>query len=130
MAGVNTSMSYEVFNPVFNLERDLKRTWWMMDRVRQDVVYAQNLYAAMCNNTFGPYDVWAILRNVQWDCSWRYAANIVAEMRDEMFEKWYCSGVQLVNPDYVPESVIVPHIERDLKTLGWIVVDHNVKNQL
>jgi hypothetical protein len=123
-------MPYEIFNPVFNLERDVKRTWWMVDHIRHDQVYAQNLYAAMCNNTFGPYDVWAILKNVTWDCTWRYAANIVAEIREDHFEDWYCSGVQLLNPDFVPESVIVPTIENDLEKLGWIVVDRNVKNLL
>lgn len=123
-------MPYEIFNPVFNLERDVKRTWWMVDQIRHDQVYAQNLYAAMCNNVFGPYDVWAILKNVTWDCTWRYAANMVAEIREEQFNDWYCSGVQLLNPDYVPESVIVPTIENDLEKLGWIVVDRNVKNLL
>ena len=102
----------------------------MMDRVRQDEVYAQNLYAAMCNHTFGPYDVWAILKNVTWDCSWRYAANMVAEMRGDLFEKWYCSGVQLLNPNFVAESIIVPAIEQDLEKLGWIVVDSDTKNLL
>lgn len=123
-------MPYEIFNPVFNLERDVKRTWWMVDQIRHDQVYAQNLYAAMCNNVFGPYDVWAILKNVRWDCTWRYAANMVAEIREDSLDQWYCSGVQLLNPDFVPESVIVPAIETDLEKLGWIVVDRNVKNLL
>ncbi len=124
---VNTCMPYEIFNPVFNLERDVKATWWMVDRIRHDQVYAQNLYAAMCNNQFGPYDVWAILKNVTWACSWSYAANMVAEIRHDVMDTWYCSGVQLINPDYVPESVIVPAIESDLEKLGWIVVDRNAK---
>lgn len=130
---LNTSMGYELFNPVFNLERDIKKTWWMVEHIRTNEVYAQNLYAAFCNNQFGPYDVWAILKNVTWECSWSYAANMVAEIREDLFDRWYCSGVQLINPDFVPESVIVPTIERDLEKLGWLVVDHNAKpsyNQL
>lgn len=130
LAVVNTIMPYEIFNPVFNLERDVKATWWMVDRIRQDQVYAQNLYAALCNNYFGPYDVWAILKNIKWNCGWRYAANMVAEIRNDELDTWYCSGVQLVNPDYVPESIIVPVIEKDLEKLGWIVVDANTKSQL
>jgi hypothetical protein len=123
-------MPYEIFNPVFNLERDVKKTWWMVDQIRQDQVYAQNLYAALCNNYYGPYDVWAILKNIKWNCSWRYAANMVAEIRDEFCDDWYCSGVQLMNPNYVPESVVVPAIERDLEKLGWILVDADTKNLL
>lgn len=100
----------------------------MVDQIRQDQVYAQNLYAALCNNRYGPYDVWAILKNITWNCSWRYAANMVAEIRNDMFDSWYCSGVQLLNPDYVPESVVVPTIERDLEKLGWILVDADTKS--
>ncbi len=102
----------------------------MVNQIRQDQVYAQNLYAALCNNYYGPYDVWAILKNIKWNCSWRYAANMVAEIRNEFCDDWYCSGVQLLNPDYVPESVVVPTIERDLEKLGWILVDADTKSLL
>jgi hypothetical protein len=101
-----------------------------VDRIRTNEVYAQNLYAAFCNNVYGPYDVWAILKNITWECSWSYAANMVAEIRHDVMDTWYCSGVQLINPDFVPESIIVPTIQKDLETLGWILVDANTKNQL
>ncbi len=110
-------------NPVFNLERDIRRTWWMVEKVRSSDVYAQNLYAAFCNNEFAPKDTWAILKNIKWSCGWRYASTMVAEIREDSdFNDWYCSGVQLRNQLFVPESVIVPEIETDFDQLGWIKV--------
>lgn len=107
---------------VYNLERDIKSTWWIIDRIRRDEIYAQNLYAAFCNHEFVPEDVWGILTNVRWSCPWHYAATMVAEIREEYDpSKWYCSGVQLINPRFVPESVIVPEIEKDIKNIGWLV---------
>jgi hypothetical protein len=29
--------------------------------------------------------------------------------------------VQLINPGFVPESVIVPEIEKDFGKIGWLV---------
>ena len=96
----------------------------MVEKIRQDHAYAQNVYAACCNNVYGPYDVWAILKNITWECSWRYAANMVAEIAHQDFDEIYCSGVQLYNPDFVAESVIVPRIKHDLEAIGWIPVDN------
>ena len=120
-------MGAEIFNPVFNLERDIRRTWWMVDRIRHDDVYAQNMYAAFCNNVYGPYDVWAILKNITWSCGWLYASNMIGEISERHFGDWYCSGVQLYNPDYVPESVVTPAIRQDLETIGWILVDSQIR---
>jgi hypothetical protein len=110
-------------NPVYNLERDIKKTWWMVDKVRRDEVYAQNLYAAFCNNEFVPKDIWGILKNVRWSCTWRYAGGIVAEIREDSdYMDWYCSGINLYNELFVPESCIVPVIAEDLDQLGWLVL--------
>jgi hypothetical protein len=78
---------------VFNLERDIRSTDWIISKVRHREIYAQNLYAALCNNEYVPQDVWGILKNIHWDCTWRYAASIVADIReDDSYIDWYCSG--------------------------------------
>jgi len=119
---INICMGAEIFHTVYNLERDIKKTWWMVDKIRQNEIYAQNLYAAFCNNYFAPKDTWALLKNITWSCTWRYAGNLVAEIREnEDYSYWYCSGVHLLNEQYVPESFIAPTIERDLDNLGWII---------
>jgi hypothetical protein len=109
-----------------NLEWDLVTTDWILEKVRASETYAQNLYAAMCNNGFIKLDVIPILKNEEWSCSWRYAGGIVADMRQEGdYIDWYCSGIR--NPDgteqdkYVGEGRITDEIRNDLQRLGWAV---------
>jgi hypothetical protein len=111
---------------VFNLERDVRSTDWMVDKIRSQETYAQNFYAALCNNKYQPRDVWGILTNIDWECSWRYAAGIVAEIREtEDYIDWYCSGTGFSGTDFtgfVEESFVTPEIETDLNTVGWILL--------
>jgi len=115
-----------------NLEWDLRTTDWICEKVRADKIYAQNLYAAMCNNNFIKREMWPILKNQKWSCSWRYAGGIVAHMRQEGdYIDWYCSGIRnddsdeenkpVEGRDYVSESVVTEEIENDLFKLGWLV---------
>jgi hypothetical protein len=98
---------------------------WLVDKVRQQEIYAQNLYAGLCNNSFVPKDTWGILSNISWDCTWRYAANLIAEIReDDSYIDWYCSGTGFRGTDFagfVEESFITDEVELDITNLGWIV---------
>ncbi len=111
---------------VFNLERDIRGADWIITKIRHHEIYAQNLYAALCNNEYAPKDVWGILKNIHWDCSWRYAANLVAEIReDESYLDWYCSGTGFAGTDFtgfVEESYVTPEIESDFDQIGWLLV--------
>lgn len=115
-----------------NLEYDLRSTDWILEKVRTSDRYAQNLYAAMCNNEFQRRDVMPILKGETCGYSWRYAGGIIADMRQEGdYIDWYCSGIGdgLGNGDiegtkgYVCESTVTEEIEADLLRLGWNVVD-------
>ena len=128
-----------------NLEFDLRTTDWILAKVRDSRVYAQNLYAAMCNNEFQKQDVWTILKDQTWACSWRYAGGIVADMRGEGdYIDWYCSGIrdqmatleqaewniltleqQIAHKEcqaHVGESTVTDEIREDLARLAWTVV--------
>lgn len=121
-----------------NLEWDLRTTDWILEKTRNSKSYAQNLYAAMCNNDFQRAEMWPILTDKTWSCSWRYAGGIVADMRKEGdYIDWYCSGIGGLNAEYdaketyeqwsartgyVSESTITEEIEKDLGRLGWVVV--------
>ncbi len=111
---------------VYNLERDLRSTNWIIDKIRTKEIYAQNLYAALCNNEYAPKDVWGILSNIHWDCSWRYAATLIAEIReDESYLDWYCSGTGFQGTDFagfVEESYVTPEIESDFDQIGWLLI--------
>jgi hypothetical protein len=122
-----------------NLEQDMRDAKWFVDKVRATESYAQNVYAALCNNAFQKLEVLPVLRDEIWSCSWRYAGGIVALLRSEGdYMDWYCSGIhgdpkeidyaaaeaQGFNPaKYVPESVVTDEIRQDLEQLGWVVID-------
>jgi hypothetical protein len=118
-----------------NMEYDLRVCDWILAKVRASDSYAQNLYAAICNNDFFKLEVIPILRQDPdkdyWSASWRSAGGIVANMRQEGdYIDWYCSGIGdgLGNGDadgvkgYVPEGMITDEIRNDLQQLGWAVV--------
>lgn len=115
-----------------DMEWDLRTTDWILEKVRASDTYAQNLYAAMCNNAFQKCEVFPILADQTWGCSWRYAGGVIADMRQQGdYIDWYCSGIGdgLGNGDgdgskgYVSEGCVTEEIEADLKRLGWAVVD-------
>ncbi len=111
---------------VFNLERDIKISDSIVDRVRRDVIYAQNLYAALCNNTYQPEDAWGILSNIKWECTWLASANIIAEIRQkEEYTTWFCSGSGIMIEDiagFVEESYVTEEIEHDINSIGWLLL--------
>ena len=115
-----------------NLEYDLLTTDWILEKVRGSDTYAQNLYAAMCNNEFQKLDVMPILKNQLWGCSWRYAGGVIADMQQKGdYINWYCSGIRggvdfsgkddiYDASEFVGEGVITEEIHQDLKRLGWV----------
>lgn len=131
-----------------NLEYDLRTTEWIIEKAKSDNVYAQHLYAAICNNEFQRNDVWPILTGKKWGCSWRHAGAIIADMREQGdYMDWYCTGIQSDEPiddevfqnmddhqrreffeakAYVSESVVTDEIREDLFKLGWIVIQDTV----
>ncbi len=121
---------------VNNMEYDLLTTDWILEKVRANDIYAQNLYAAMCNRDFQKLDVMPILKGQTWSCSWRYAGGIIADMQQKGdYIDWYCSGIR--NDGYqddmdvkypgghVSEGCVTEEIRIDLKQLGWIVLDED-----
>ena len=110
-----------------NLEEDIRACAWMLKKVQDSETYAQNLYAAMCNNVFQPNQVWPRLRDEYWSCSWRSAGGIVAELRGQGdYLDWYCSGIFGAGEadsyqGYVDESTVTDEIRQDLFAIGWTV---------
>lgn len=107
-----------------NLEYDLRSTSWIIDKVKNSEAYAQNLYAALCNNEFiQPDDTWNILKENYWGCSWRYAGGIIADIQEKGdYMNFYCSGIGSEDICHVSESVVTDEIREDLTKLGWVVI--------
>jgi hypothetical protein len=118
-----------------NLEFDLRTNERILKKVRDSDKYAQNLYAALCNNEFRKLDVIPILTESKWECSWRHAGGIIADMRQTGdYIDWYCSGTGfgLDNGDkngtkgYVAEGIVTQEILNDLKDLRWILISDDI----
>jgi len=118
------------------MEADMMSSEWFKSKVQKNEYYAQNLYAALCNNDFQKLEVVPILKEETWSCSWRYAGGIVAEILGEGdYMDWYCSGIQDFSSDqedtrfypgrHVSEGTITEEIQQDLQKLGWVAT----KNQ-
>ena len=131
--------------PDNDMWHDLKNSQLILEKVKESNVYAQHLYAAMCNNQFQQLQVMPILRDQRWSCSWRCAGGIVAELRDrgEDYMDYYCSGIvsgadlsaeefTVLNPEqqtyykeqlaFVPEGVVTDDVREDLRAIGWAVI--------
>lgn len=116
----------------YNLENDLKSAQWVIEKVKEQDRYAQNLYAALCNNSFCKNDVWPIIAEQYWSCSWRYAGGILADILEEGdYMDWYCSGIRdldektSIDKDgrtYRAEGDVSEEIKSDLAKLGWQVI--------
>ena len=126
-----------------SLEYDLYNTPWIVDKVKNSEIYAQQLYAALCDNDFQRLDIMTILADRRWHCSWRGAGGIVADMRGYGdYVDFYCSGIRVWDlsadengnlmpeqqqryqemQNYVAEATVTDEIRADLKQMGWVVV--------
>lgn len=120
----------------YDLKQDILEADWLLAKIRERKDYAQNLYAAICNMRWCKREVWPLLKEDYWSCSWRSAGSIVADFRNgyedvnEDYMNWYCSGIGdgLGNGDadrtrgYVPEGTVTDEITEDLGKIGWISV--------
>ena len=120
-----------------NLEYDLRSTKWICDKAKASESYAQNIYAALCNQDWQKNDVWPLLKGETYSCSWRYAGGIVADMIEQGdYIDWYCSGIRGGDePDvynntklpgnFVSEGAGTDENCEDFFKLGWIPVENN-----
>jgi hypothetical protein len=127
-----------------NLEYDLRSTEWICSKAKARESYAQNIYAALCNQDWQRNDVWPLLKGQTYSCSWRYAGGIVADMVESGdYIDWYCSGIrggasldddvlEQIDPgaDFVPEGCVTEEIREDFFKLGWIPVDNAPENDV
>lgn len=108
-----------------SLENDLLKTEWIKYKCTINNVYAQNLYAALCNNIF-------LKNSDEWTTSWRGSGGIITSLikndtrydlyshREGAYMEWYCSGMGAGNiPGYVEEGFVTPEVSNDLLNLGW-----------
>lgn len=111
-----------------DLYEDMENSPWFVEKIK-DSVYAQNIYAALCNMRWQPLEAWSVLKDEYWTCSWRAAGSLVADLRqaNEDYLDFYCSGaseieydtVELASRRFVSEGTVTDEVREDLKKLGW-----------
>lgn len=110
------------------MEYDLRTSEKIIKKCKESKLYSQNLYAALCNNHF-------IKDGKEWDCSWRHAGGIIANLREEGdYTDWYCSGIgagdeyeyedeefgkRIIKEGFANEGIITEEIKKDIGELGW-----------
>lgn len=114
----------------FDLGDDLRSSPYIKEKCKSSKSYAQNLYAALCNNVFQKIDVLTILYDRAWACSWRRAGSLISDIIDGGdYMDWYCSGINepetLEHLRYVTEAHVTDEIKEDLKRLGWTILRNN-----
>lgn len=103
-----------------NLELDLLKNDTIAEKCLHSEIYAQNLYAALCNNRF-------FYGEEEWTCSWRFAGGLISDLRNSGdYMDWYCSGMS-DKIGYVPESVVTEEISLDFMKLGWTIKPYGLK---
>jgi hypothetical protein len=116
----------------YQLDKEIAATPELVAKIKTCDDYAQNLYAAFCNNEFQKIEMWPVLKDELWSVSWRSAGRVVAELRDcgEDYLDWYCSGIYggewsdgIIKPEYVAEGIITDEVREDLRQLGWRSID-------
>ena len=101
-------------------------------RIGTDEVFAQHVYAAFCNQKFIRVDGSAP-ETEPWACSWRKAAEIIATIRNEFYNKtenpdiietythWYCSGMGCLEGS-VNEGVVTKEVRNMFRDMGWELI--------
>ena len=110
---------------------DIEENPELLKKIRDNIVYAQNLYAALCNNDFIKLDPWVILNNSTWSCSWRMAGSYVADLRDcgETYMDFYCSGIGAnpkIQTGFQVENDVTREVLTDLNNIGWTIVNPHI----
>jgi hypothetical protein len=129
-----------------DLNRDLLKSDYIVEKARANKYYAQNIYAALCNMRWckisgdNSQDTIDILKDELWSCTWRSAGSIVAQICGKGdYMDWYCSGMGGLNSDFDPDSgetfeewqartkyaeegIVTEEIANDFKNIGWVPV--------
>lgn len=115
-----------------DVETDLKNNLEVCQKIASSDVYAQHVYAALCNQQFFPKGA-PQNDDTVWSCTWRYAGGLIAEIRnahyhepqhtgiEEDYIHWYCSGMGMLE-GAVSEGVVTDEMRQMFNNMGWDIV--------
>jgi hypothetical protein len=120
------------------LKTDLWAQTDICKRIGRDEVFAQHVYAALCNQQFIRVEEWELTTgadSIKVSYSWRKAAEIIALIRNEFYNKtenpdvietyvhWYCSGMGCLE-GAVEEGVVTDEVRDIFRNMGWSPIAH------
>ena len=120
------------FSSFGEVQEDLWAQTAICERIGTDEVFAQHVYAALCNQQFIRVDELAP-KAEPWTCSWRMAGEIIANIRNEFYNKvhdpdiietyvrWYCSGMGCLE-GAVDEGVVTEEVRNMFRDMGWTII--------
>lgn len=115
-----------------DVETDLKANIEVCQKIASDMVFAQHVYAALCNQRYFRSDV-AHDDQEPWTCTWRRAGAIIADIRNTHYNEpqntgviedyihWYCSGMGFME-GAVDEGIVTSDIRQMFSDMGWYIV--------
>jgi hypothetical protein len=115
-----------------DVEIDLKNNREVCEKIAASDVFAQNVYAALCNQQYYPHGE-PQTDDTVWSCTWRYAGGIIADIRNTHLHKpqdtgivedyihWYCSGMGYLDGK-VEEGVVTREVRELFAAMGWDIV--------
>lgn len=115
----------------YALQLELIKSSKILAKCINSYEYAQNLYAAICNNTFYKInDLGEFIHDDYWSASWRAAGQIVADLRNigEDYMDFYCSGMSN-EAGIVPEGFVTQEIREDLAEINWVIKPYENNSQ-
>lgn len=96
----------------------------IVQKLKEDDVFAQNLYAGLCNIEW--YD---ITDKTQTSLiSWRRSGRLIADLRDkgETYLDFYCSGSYRDTPPYLTEGHLTDEVQNMIQSVGYAPMMHHV----
>lgn len=105
------------------LEQNIKNTKWLVQKIKKNQFYAQNLYAALCYHTFVKANAYDILCANHVTINSLAAAQLMIEFYPETIElDWIPTNVYKIAAGFVRPGYITSEVAQDLNQLGWKVI--------
>jgi hypothetical protein len=123
-----------------DLEKDLLNSQYIKEKCTNDT-YAQNLYAALCNNEFTKNEVVPILKEEVWTLQLEICRGLSSSNTRECGTILIGTVVELTRgwnndePDdwdetgFMPEGCVTDEIRNDLLHINWTVCVDNEQNR-
>jgi len=113
-------------------DEDLKENAYACRKIAESELFAQHVYAAMCNQQYYQHGVDQTTTDA-WSFTWRYAGEVIADIRNthlhekensdirEDYLHWYCSGMGFLD-GAVDEGVVTDDVRKLFAEMGWDIV--------